>query len=329
MMLKPCQDREVWDDYVLENNGHPLQLWGWGDLKAAHGWTAERLFLFDSSDRIVGAVSVLFRHLPWPFKSLAYVPRGPVVGDNSRQDMLRLLAEYVQRTHGSVAVSIEPDSLDYEVTDGWKASPNYVLPARTILLDLNKTEDELLADMASKTRQYIRKSSGSDFEIRMVKDKDELSKCLAVYHETSARAGFELHSDQYYNDVFDKLGEHSPVFAAYVADQPIAFLWLAISADVAYELYGGMNEVGQGMRANYALKWFAIRKCREWGLTRYDFGGLLDGGITTFKMGWATGETRLAGTFDRQLSPFYIVWNRGLPLAKSVIRKTKSILKKK
>ena len=126
--------------------------------------------------------------------------------------------------------------------------------------------------MAKKTRQYIRKSGAEAVIIRRVHTRNELDKCLAVYHETSKRAGFGLHSDQYYYDVFDKMGDYSPVFAAYVDEQPIAFLWLAISADTSYELYGGMNDLGQQLRANYALKWQAILKCREWGLMRYDFG---------------------------------------------------------
>ena len=94
-------------------------------------------------------------------------------------------------------------------------------------------------------------------------------------------------------------------------------MWLAISADTAYELYGGMNELGQQLRVNYALKWYAIQKCKEWGLSRYDFGGLLDGGISTFKRGWAENETILVGTFDRPLSVFYSIWSHGLPMAKS------------
>lgn len=328
MMFKQCQDKREWDDYILEHGGHPLQLWGWGDLKAAHGWSAYRLFLDSDEEDIMGVVQVLVRKLPWPLRSLAYVPRGPVVSDDNREALLNELAEYAKYTHHSVSVSIEPDSTEYAVPQGWNQSENHILPARTIILDLTRPEAELLNDMAKKTRQYIRKSSAEAMKIKMVRSRAELDKCLAVYHETAVRAKFPLHKDQYYYDAFDKLGDHSPVFAAYVDDQPIAFLWLAISADTAYELYGGMNESGQQLRANYALKWHAIRKCKEWGLTRYDFGGLLDGGITTFKKGWALEETNLAGTFDRSLSVFYGIWNSGLPLVRAMVRKIKSVFKR-
>jgi len=88
-----------------------------------------------------------------------------------------------------------------------------------------------------------------------------------------------------------------------------------------------LNELGQQLRANYALKWHAIRKCQEWGLTRYDFGGLLDdSGVTTFKMGWAEGETVMAGAYDRPLSMFYGVWNVAFPKVKKIVQRLKMLL---
>ena len=58
-----CTDKEQWDEYVLDNGGHPLQLWAWGQVKAAHGWTAERLLAYDTADdeEIVGAAQVLMK----------------------------------------------------------------------------------------------------------------------------------------------------------------------------------------------------------------------------------------------------------------------------
>jgi len=319
-----CQNKTEWDDYVLENGGHPLQLWGWGDLKAAHGWSACRLFYYDDNKDLAGAVQVLIRKLPWPLRSLVYVPRGPVVDIKNRDDLLAELVDYVKDNFHSVVITVEPDEEKFRLKTDWRSSVNRILPSRTIILDLKKTESELLNDMAKKTRQYIRKSAAEDIKIKMIRNREELDKCLDVYDLTAKRAGFALHDRGYYYDVFDKLGDYSPIFAAYADKRPIAFLWLAISADTAYELYGGMNDSGQQLRANYMLKWHAIRRCKDWGLRRYDFGGLLDGGITTFKKGWAKDETELSGTFDRPLSVFYGVWTKGLPMAKRVVRKLKS-----
>ena len=83
-----------------------------------------------------------------------------------------------------------------------------------------------------------------------------------------------------------ELGEHSPVFAAFARsapdgphDRPVAFVWFAASARTSFELYGGMDDEGQRLRANYGLKWHAITAMRERGVVRYDVDGLLNDGI--------------------------------------------------
>lgn len=317
--LQRCTDQEVWDDYILENGGHPLQLWEWGQLKSAHGWSADRLLAYDDEE-IVAAAQVLTRSLPMPLRAFSYVPRGPVGQQGSSQDFLELIADYTKRQHHSVALSIEPDTTEFDTPQGWIRAKNSILPNKTIILDLEKSDSDLLSVMDKKTRQYIRKSAAEAITIKQVRSREDLAKCLDIYRETSHRANFNVHDDQYYYDVFNQMGDYSPVFAAYVDDQPIAFLWLAISTDTAFELYGGMNQLGQDLRANYALKWHAIRKTKEWELTRYDFGGLVGEGVSNFKLSWAENETDLAGTFDKPLSSFYRVWNSGLPAAKKIVR---------
>lgn len=316
-----CSDQSEWDEYVIENGGHPLQLWGWGEVKAAHGWKVERVFIEENETKI-GAAQLLIKPLPSLFKALTYIPRGPMAEKNSREVVFEALADYVKKTHGGVAITIEPDWEEMPPLQGWQKSSNTVLIPRTLILDLNKTEDELLADMTKKTRQYIRKSA-SDVEVRRVKNREELEKCMDLYKLTAQRAGFPLHGDDYYYDIFEKMGDFSPVFVAYNQNKPVAFLWLAISRETAFELYGGMNDTGQELRANYTLKWQTIQTMKKWGIHRYDLNGLLNDGVSTFKQGFAHHETILAGTYDKPLSPLYSIWTKSLPFAKKIIRAMK------
>lgn len=332
LTVTPCTDRAHWDETVKSLGGHPLQLWGWGDLKSAHRWSAERV-LVRSGDTIVGASQLLTRALPGPLGGFVYAPRGPVVArDAANSDIpastpapgavAEAIADYVRGSRRAVAVSIEPDEDDGQFSLGaeWKTAKTPILPARTLILDLRQTEDELLADMSKKHRQYVRKSAREEsLEIRPVETAAQLDECLEVYRETSERADFGLHEDSYYHDAFSMLGDDAPVWASYVDGKPVAFLFLAKSARTSFELYGGMNDTGQRLRANYALKWHAIRAMRELGIERYDFGGLINDGVTTFKTGFASHENLLAGSWDRP-GPGYTIWTEGLPLAKKAVR---------
>ena len=51
--------------------------------------------------------------------------------------------------------------------------------------------------------------------------------------------------------------------------------------------------------------------------------GLLNDGVSNFKIGFANHEDMLAGTYDYPLSPLYSVWDRVLPSAKKIVRKLK------
>ncbi len=319
-MLRICGDKEEWDDYVLEHGGHPLQLWGWGQVKKAHGWSVERLFVEDDEGVILGGAQVLIRPLPFPLKAFSYIPRGPLASDENFENVLETIAERMKRVHKAVVLSVEPGEGAPALPNGWVKAANNILSPQTILLDVSKSESDLLAYMAKKTRQYIRKSS-AEVSISQVRSSEELEACLELYRQTGKRAGFNLHSDQYYRDIYGQLKDHSPIFIARSGSEIVAFLWLAISADTSYELYGGVNETGQTLRANYALKWHAIRKVKEWGISSYDFGGMVAGGVSIFKQGWASVETEFVGTYDKPLSKFYVIWNRGLPLAKKTAQK--------
>lgn len=320
-----CEDANEWDDMVIGDDGHPLQLWGWGELKSKHGWSADRLIVKED-DVVIGWAQVLTKQLPLPLRAFSYIPRNKLF-HVKQSETLNSIADYVKSIHKSVALSVEPDSEEFEKPDKWVRATNKILPAETIIIDLTQNEDAILSAMAKKTRQYIRKSS-KDIEVRQVKTSDELMACLDIYKDTAKRAGFALHSDQYYKDVYESLGDHSPIFTAYSEGKLVAFLWLAISGDVSYELYGGMNDTGQQLRANYTLKWYAIQKVKQWDLTRYDFGGLVAGGVATFKQGWVSDSVTLVGTYDKPLSPLYVIWSHTLPFAKKVVQKVRKVARR-
>lgn len=321
-----CENAHTWNEFVLENGGHPLQLWGWGELKNKHNWQARRIVVYRGKERIGGA-QLLVRQLPKPFNQLLYIPRGPIIiGDNGK-DVYKELAAYAKQEYKGVVLTVEPDSDRAPIGKGWKKSGNTILVPRTIVLDLSHTKEELQSRMTKKTRQYIRKSEKSGLCVKRVETEQGIGDCLTIYKQTAARAQFNLHNDEYYHDLHQAMGEHSVVYGCYEGEKLVSFLWLAVSNEVAFELYGGMSERGQELRANYTLKWETICKMKQWGVSWYDMNGLLNDGVSSFKMGFADHTNELAGTYDYVLSPLYAVWSKGLPAAKKIVRKAKKIIR--
>lgn len=328
----PCTDRALWDEYVDKFEGHPQQLWGWGETKAMHGWSVDRVVLEDAGTP-VGCAQLLIRRLPVPFRALVYIPRGPMCSVENTQAVLNSLADYAALRHRGVALSIEPDwDRDSAFAGavagaGFRETSNTVLIPRTLILDLRRTDDELMADMSKSTRANIRKAMRSDVEFRKVKNDSELEQVLAIYHDTAERAGFGIHEDQYYRDIFRNLGDGSPIIAAFDGEQMLAFTWLARSGSTAFELYGGVSAEGQKQRVNYGVKWAALQSMRQDGCTRYDFNGLLNDGISDFKKQFAKHEDMLLGTWEKPLSPFYPAYATAMPLARRGLQTARKLAK--
>ncbi len=330
LAVVPCTDRALWDGYVDRFEGHPQQLWGWGETKGMHGWSVDRVLVNDGAET-VGCAQLLIRRLPMPFRALVYIPRGPMCSADQAAAVLEELGGYASARHGGVALSIEPDwdaespFAEAVAAAGFKASANTVLIPRTLILDLSKSDDELMADMSKSTRANIRKAMRSEVDFRKVKTDAELEQVLGIYHETAARAGFGIHEDRYYRDIFNNMGDGSPIIGAFDGEKVLAFVWLARSGATAFELYGGVSAEGQKQRVNYGVKWAALTAMREDGCRRYDFNGLLNDGISDFKKQFAKHENLLLGTWEKPLSPLYPIYAKAMPAARKGLQTARGL----
>ncbi|WP_392426265.1 lipid II:glycine glycyltransferase FemX [Barrientosiimonas humi] len=355
LAVEPVLDRTEWDAIVDDAGGHPLQLWGWGELKARYEWTAHRYVVRDG-DRVVGSAQVLLRRLPPPFRSLAYVPRGPQAAEGDRAAVLSALADHVRREHRPVALTVEPDwpepfspmpkgeaddiaeaELAKPVTGwlaqveaaGFRRSASTGLIPRTLVVDLTRDEDTILKELSSSTRQNVRKSfRAENVRFGEVTTDADLEQVLAINRETARRADFAVHSDDYHRGIRDLMGERSQLLAAWEGDEVVAFVWLVVSAETAFELYGGVNPRGMKLRLNYGLKFHAMKHVKAQGVERYDFNGLLNDGISDFKRQFAKHEDLLVGTWEKPLSPLYPAFATALPLVRSGLKRGLPAVKK-
>jgi peptidoglycan pentaglycine glycine transferase (the first glycine) len=324
MQLFPVTDALSWNEFVNESNfGHPLQLWGWGEAKRLNGWTPYRL---TNADRTRGAQVLLWK-IPRTSKYIAYIPRGPICTPDERVDMLDALAAWA-KTRKVLYLRVEPAWRSAVFPARWKKSRNSIQLPATYTIDLRKSEDDLLGSMERKHRQYINKSARDGVVIKRFVDGD-IESMWAIYQQTAHRAGFGLHAKTYYEELLKELGESSQLYYAYVDNKPEAFLWLACASQTAYELYGGVTQDGQNARANYILKWTAIREMKAANHKIYDFNGRLNDGVGKFKDGFGPEHTDWVGTFDYPVQALgYLLWESFWPFIRPVGRKLMRSIKR-
>jgi lipid II:glycine glycyltransferase (peptidoglycan interpeptide bridge formation enzyme) len=257
------------------------------------------------------------RLFPWAF---AYAPRGPVLEawDPSTLSAFTaglrqaLVSAPVRVSHVRIEPEIElngPWDVDGQLRhalrhSGWRPGAP-VQPPRTRQIDLRSDEAALWGDLRKKWRQYVNKARKG--EIRVVDAAvDRLPEFYSIYKETARRAGFIIRTYDSYLTVwqaFAKLGMARLLIAETQEGKGLATLLVLRVGDRVIEPYGGMTAQGAESRANYLLKWEAIRTSREQGAVTYDMWGLSHEGIEQFKSGFGGREIRYVGAWDLVLDP--------------------------
>ncbi len=316
---RPTADRAGWDAFVQSAvPGSYLQLSGWAAVKRVNGWQAALVETEAAGTRIGAQILVRRpRPLPWAF---AYAPRGPVttawdpglVGPFTDVVRSRLSGAAGRVSHLRIDPEVEAGGpfdaggalVDALRAGGWRPSPP-IQPSSTRLIDLRADEGALWGDLRKKWRQYVNRARAGGV---IVEDAgaDGLPAFYRIYRETADRAGFLIRAESAYRDVWDAfapLGLSRLLLARTPDGEPVAALLLVRCGTRVVEPYGGMTAAGADSRANYLLKWEAIRSSREAGAQTYDLWGLAHPGIAHFKAGFGGREVGYIGAWDLVLDP--------------------------
>jgi lipid II:glycine glycyltransferase (peptidoglycan interpeptide bridge formation enzyme) len=357
-LLRPVEiaDPQAWDRALLAlPDPHVLQSWAWGEFKSRHGWSATRL-LFEEGSRTVAAASILKRRLPRLPMSILYVPKGPALDWTDAGLAGRVLAELerLARQQRALLVKIDPDlyypgltplpssrpacALDTArllTAQGWRFSDEQIQFRNTLLLDLTRSEEELLAAMKQKTRYNVRLAARRGVRVRPGSGAD-LDLFYRLYAETAQRDGFIIRPPDYYRDAWGRFMDEGPgraaahLLLAEAEGEVVAGLILFLFGPTAWYMYGASSDRHRELMPNHLLQWEAIRLARSLGCILYDLWGAperLDEsdpmwGVVHFKQGlggelarglgaWDHPANRLGYRLYAAVMPHYLEWRRG------------------
>jgi peptidoglycan pentaglycine glycine transferase (the first glycine) len=327
---------EEWDQFVNEHpNGHLLQSWGWGELKASVGWHPLRLALWDMHcQKIVAVAQVLRRgitHIPLRAGHLAYIPKGPVLDWSQPSQPEAFLSQLNTqlRRQGALALRIEPPlctgmihhapadvplrpSVPSPFTRQMTALQFHPAPAiqplRTILLDLTDDEETLLARMKEKWRYNVRLATRKGVTVREAHTVEDVQAWYRLLQTTSERDHFGVHTLDYYLQawrIFVPRGQMRLLIAEYNG-QLLAGIFVGLMARQAIYLYGASSNELRHLMPNYLLQWEAMRWAKQQGALQYDLWGIPEtddeheamSGVYRFKSGWGGEVVRFVGNYE-------------------------------
>lgn len=173
-----------------------------------------------------------------------------------------------------------------------------VQASQTSILDISKSENEILKAMHSKTRYNIRLSNRKGVKVR-VGNKKDFDKFWKIMNETKERDGFRLHAREYYVKMLEI--DFIELIIAELEGKIIAANIVSYFGDMASYLHGSSSDKHRNVMAPYAIQWYTIKRAKKKSCKYYDFNGIDENkwpGVTRFKRGFAGEDIVYPGAFD-------------------------------
>jgi len=305
------EDKSKYDKQV----SHIIQSWEWGEFRKKTGVEVVRLGHFDGI-RLVDAYQLTFHRVPFFKSKVGYFPKGPMP---SRLMVDGLLS--VGKEKNAAFIKLEPNieaSNKYHVSSirklGLVPSKKSLFTRYNFLIDLTKSEDELLGSMHSKTRYNVRLAQKKGVEVyESVKDSD-FEIYLKLYFETTKRQKYFGHTPSYHRlawETLKKAGMARVLIAKYQKKPLVAWMLLNFG-DTLYYPYGGSSLEFKEVMASNLVAWETIRLGKKMSLKTLDLWGALSPdadlddkwyGFHKFKLGYGPKHVEYIGTYDLVLSP--------------------------
>lgn len=296
--IKEVAEKSVWEKINLESaNPTFLQSWAWGDFQKSLGREVYRLGIYEN-DNLVG-ISLLVEEKA-RIASLLYCPGGPIIPwDKKYLEPWLATVSKIAKERNLDFLRIDPRRIEKPTEKLLKdlrffPAPGYTQPQCTGIIDLAKSEDEILLGMTPSTRNNIRASQRKGVTIREGKP-DEIRTFLELLDETARRKGLILpRARGYHQKQFEALSADGlmKLFIAESQGKVLAASLVVFYADTTYYLHAASSDEMPKLRASYPLVWHTIQAAKKRSLKRFDFWGVAENddpkhpwaGVTSFKL---------------------------------------------
>ncbi len=321
MKILNTTNQDQWDNWLRNNSQHNpfTQSWAWGDILLAEGKQIERLVVVEG-EMVLAQAQIVYSKIIFGWQ-YAFCPQGPVI---EKTEAYECIIDYLKNKN-CIFFRAEPPAISENLGFRIKKTID-INPPATLILDLKKSEEELLSGMHQKTRYNIHLAEKKDLKIS---DEKNLEVFWSLMNKTGSRDKFGLHRKSHYEKVLE-----SPVvyqLTAYENKTAVACGVFARFGNTFTYLYGASDYEHRNLMAPYLLQWEGIKMGKSSGCQQYDFFGVApvkDGnydeqhqyaGVTRFKLGFGGIPHQVPGTFD-------LIINIGKYKLYSILRKLRRLV---
>lgn len=281
---------------------HPLQTPAWGEFRASMGIDVVR----------TNGWQLTFHKIPYTPWTVGYFPKGPKQTQKMLNELLNL-----GRKKRAIFIQIEPNTTEHIAL---RPSHHPLFTKYTFILDLTKSEDELLAAMHPKTRYNIKVAQKHDVIITEDNSPEAFKEYLRLTEETTSRQGFYAHNTPYHKTMWKIMHDAgiAHLFTASYHDEVLSAWIVFVWGDTVYYPYGSSSRNHREVMAPTLLLWEIAKWSRRRGMKKFDLWGAMGPnpdvndpwyGFHRFKQGFNPRLVEFAGSYDLVINkPLYFLY---------------------
>lgn len=306
---------------------HPIQSWAWGEFKRFFGAEVERVGVFEDG-KMVDAFQVVFSKLPklsltvgYAGKcSLKYVEVFPILKDIAKKHNAIFI-----KTEPNVFRNVDIETGNVEDNETFNHTKFFLQENGAKLgkplftqydfhLNLQHSEDELMANFHSKTRYNTRLANRKGVTVIENTSVEGMKNYVRLMEETTARQGFYNHNETYFLKLFDFFPKNRIAILEAHYEKKILTVWVLFNFNGnLYYPYGASSNENRNVMPNNLVMWNAIKYGKKYNCTNFDLWGCLGPepdksdswyGFHRFKAGYNPQLVEYIGTYDFVYKPF-------------------------
>jgi lipid II:glycine glycyltransferase (peptidoglycan interpeptide bridge formation enzyme) len=197
---------------------------------------------------------------------------------------------------------------------GLKKAPMYLSVEFAGVLDLNKSEEEIMVGMRQRLRRALRKGVKNNIKIEKSTDPKDIHTFYEIQLQTAKRHDFYAFSEDFLAKQFEAFAPNGEavLYTAKHDGEILAQNFMIFYGNEASYHYGVSSELGTKLSGAPLLHMEAMRDARERGIKRYSFWGIVGEnetkhrfyGVSVFKRGFGVDELKYLPAQDMILKPF-------------------------
>lgn len=304
---------------------HPLQSYEWGEFRKKTGIKIVRKGLLKNG-KLVDNFTLTIHKIPYTSYTIGYLPKEKLLTKELLEEL-----HLIGKQENCAYIQLEPNiqkisNFRFQISDlGLRPSFHPLFTKYTFILDLTKSEDELLKNMNSKTRYNIKVAKKHGVWIEEDNSEKGLNEYLKLTSETTKRQHFYAHTLSYHKKLWEVLAKNNDkntlnyhlFHAKYKNEEGKTYTlvsWvLFVFHDTLYYPYGASSSLFRNTMASNLMMWEAIKFGKKLNLKKFDMWGALGTdpdkndswyGFHKFKQGYGGVLTEFVGSYDLVINPF-------------------------